>query len=292
MKKALSFLFILVMFTACGGITAAATPAPDEEVPQLTSVTFSNAVIDGSFSSDKNSYSLILDDPDVAPVIADYAPENLKVTAVYNYDETHHPTGITITAAKDNSMQYSTYFFSYANLNPYQVNDNNLLSSISCSYCELSPKINDNDTEYTLYVPSDLTTIELSVVAKDINAYCKYSGNITCAENQELSIPITVIASNGEQRQYKVNVSRLNKTVSQVKAEMADPDFKSIIDKEHFYEKDSFKFGISAAVIGLVLVIVFIKTAKRLTAKANDEEEEPFFDIELKSKPKDDSEEQ
>ncbi len=291
MKKALSFLFILVMFTACGGITAAAAPAPDEEVPQLTSVTFSNAVIDGSFSSDKNSYSLILDDPDVAPVIADYAPENLKVTAVYNYDETHHPTGITITAAKDNSMQYSTYFFSYANLNPYQVNDNNLLSSISCSYCELSPKINDNNTEYTLYVPSDLTTIELSVVAKDINAYCKYSGNITCAENQELSIPITVIASNGEQRQYKVNVSRLNKTVSQVKAEMADPDFKSIIDKEHFYEKDSFKFGISAAVIGLVLVIIFIKTAKRLTAKANDEEEEPFFDIELKSKPKDDSEE-
>ena len=61
---------------------------------------------------------------------------------------------------------------------------------------------------------------------------------------------------------------------------------------KHFYEKDSFKFGISAAVIGLVLVIIFIKTAKRLTAKANDEEEEPFFDIELKSKPKDDSEEQ
>lgn len=279
MKKVFAFIFALVILTASTHTLALASGGNAEEVPVLTSVTFKNAKIDGEFNGNTNSYSLILDDPDVSPIIASYEPEGLKVTAVYNYDETHHPTGITVTASRDNSIQYSTYFFSYSNLNTYQINSNNLISSISCDYCELSPQVNDKDTEYTLYVPSDLTTIELSVVAKDINAYCTYGGKISCTEGQELTIPITVTASNGEQRQYRVNVERLEKNIEQVKAEMADPDFKSLIDGEKIYQKNGFKVGVIAAIVGIILIVAFVKITKKITIKVSDDDETSFYQL-------------
>lgn len=277
-KKAIAPIIIFTAIIASNILPVYAADVPD--VPVLTSISFSNAEIDGKFSPETYSYYLNLDDSGVAPAIASYKPENLKVTAVYNYDETHHPTGITVTVSNYDSIQYSTYFFNYSNLDKYEINGNNLIRSISCENCELSPAINNEDTEYTLYIPSDMTEIKLSVVAQDINAYCSYGGTITCAQGQELSVPITVTASDGSQKQYKVNIVRLNKTISQVKEEMSKSDFKSLVDGEKFYQKNSFKVAIASSIGGIILIAILVAVTKRITVKISDNDELEFFEIE------------
>lgn len=279
-KKALVSVIVIIVITITNSAILYAADNNTPDVPVLTSISFSGAEVDGKFSSNTYSYSLILDSSKEVPVIASYKPENLKVNVVYDYDDTHHPTGIIVTVSNYDSIEYSTYFFSYANLDEYETNSNNLISSISCENCELYPAINNEDTEYTLYTPFDLTEIELSVVTQDINAYCTYGGKIACAQGQELSIPITVTASNGEQRQYKVNVVRLDKTVEEVKSEMSKENFTSLIDGKKFYQKKNFKVIIVASVSGIVLLSILIAITKKIAIKIYDADDVEFFEIE------------
>jgi hypothetical protein len=248
------------------------------DTPTLTSISFKNAQIEEEFSPVAYEYSLVLDDPEITPTLADYSISGkADIFVTYNTDETKHQTGIAVTLTYGNGSVI--YTFNYKNSAPYTISSNNLLSSVECDLGEVYPAINDKDTDYKLYVPSDLTQITLTAVTQEVTAVCEVPGTLTLNSSQEPTLSITVTASNGDTRVYNFKVKRLKKNTEEIKAEMEDPDFKSMVEGELFYQKPTFIISIISVLGGLILLILFIKIAKRLTVKVEDDEETEFFDI-------------
>ena len=245
--------------------------------PALSAIEFNNAVINEDFSQDVFEYTITLDDPTVTPTLKSYkinGSANIFIT--YEQDETRHQTGIIVTLEFDNGSVY--YTFRYSNPVSIEKSSNNLLADARCRLGEVYPKINDSDRNYRLYIPSDLTEINLSVAAQDTGATYDLPKSLKVSPDQEPTIMLDVFASNGEKRTYSFEVKRLNKNCSQVEKEMASPDFESLVKGEFFYQKPAFKIGITCAIAGILLIFVFIKIAKRLTIKVEDNDELNFFD--------------
>ena len=122
--------------------------------------------------------------------------------------------------------------------------------------------------------------MSLTAATKDTGAFCDIPKAIKLGVDQEPEIAITVTASDGSTRVYTFEIKRLGKTCEEVQKEMDSPDFNSLVENELFYQKPAFLIGAGCAVAGIVLILLFIKIAKRLTVKVEDEDEELFFSTE------------
>lgn len=282
MKKAkciLSMLLLLCvfLFPTSPSAFAESTTNPTQP-PMLTSISFKNAEIEGNFNPQIYDYTLRLVDSTVTPTLKSYKTnKNADVFVTYKTDETKHTTGIDVTLGYENGSVIYTFNFPFAQTE--NVNSNNLLSAVDCKYGEVYPEINENDTDYKLYIPSDLTQITLSAATQDVSAYCEVPGTITLNTDQEPTITLIVTASDGSTREYALKVKRLNKTCDEVKYEMAQPGFTSIVEGELYYQKPEFFIAVVSAVAGTAMLIIFIFTTKRLTRKVQDADEEEFFDM-------------
>ena len=250
MKRILPALLSLICLM-CGSIFANAAEAPIQNAPYLESISFSNADIDGGFKTGETYFTLTLQNPNQSAALQSYTVNgNANVIATYQYDNANHQTGITVTLEFDSGSVI--YTFTYSNAPEYSVNSNANLADISCEYGEVRPEINSEDTAYKLYVPSDLTEINITPVTQDINATAT-SMPVTLREGQETEIPITVTASDGTTKKYVFDITRVNKTTEEVKAEMAQPGYVSFVDGERFYEQPVFAVTVGA-VAGLSLI--------------------------------------
>jgi len=255
-------------------LTAMAQDAPAP--PMLQEISFKNAVTDETFSPYTYEYLLTLEDPSVPPTLASYKIDGkANIFVTYNLDEARHQTGITVTLAYDNGTVI--YTFRYKNAQVYQENDNNLLAAVECPLCEVYPALNDSDTSYKLYIPKDMTVLHLTAVTRDIGAYCDVPSEITLGKEQEPNLKVTVTASDGEKREYDFKIKRLEMTGDEVKALMESPDFVSLARGEQFYRNPVFYITLGSALAALLLFALFIRIAKRLTVKAQDEDEKEFF---------------
>ena len=72
-------------------------------------------------------------------------------------------------------------------------------------------------------------------------------------------------------------VKRINKTVSEVKAEMEQPDYASFVEGELFYQKPSFAIALGAVIGGLVAVAVIVTLIKRIAVNPYDSDEPEFY---------------
>ena len=140
----------------------------------------------------------------------------------------------------------------------------------------MRPEINSEDTAYKLYVPSDLTEINITPVTQDINATAT-SMPVTLREGQETEIPITVTASDGTTKKYVFDITRVNKTTEEVKAEMAQPGYVSFVDGERFYEQPVFAVTVGAVAGGLIVILIIAAIVKRVAANPYDEDEKEFY---------------
>jgi len=274
MKKiVISLIFALCLLIPLSAFAKGSTSA----APALTSITFKNAKINEEFSQDVYDYTITLDDPSVTPEVKSYSlsDEDVPVLITYDFDETRHQTALIVTLKYDNGSLF--YVFNYSNPKTYSVNSNNLLERVECNLGEVYPAINDSQTNYKLYIPSDLDVINLNAVTKDTGAYCAVPREIKLGEEKETEIPLTVTASDGSSRVYLFEVVRLNKTCKQVEKLMNSPDFNSLVEGELFWQKPSLYIGIACGIGGLLLIFLFIRIAKRLTVKLEDEDETSFF---------------
>lgn len=274
MKKTVHIIIILAL---CILLPVSAS-AKDKKAspPELTSISFNDAVINEKFKKDVFEYSITLDDASKTPTIESYTlSSDANIFITYELDEGKRQTGIIVTLEYENGS--SIYKFRYANANEKKVSANNLLAGLQCRLGEVYPKINDKDTAYKLYIPSDLTEINLTATTKDTGATCDVPKSIRLGIDQEPIISLTVTASNGETRAYSLAVRRLDKTSEEVQKEMDSPDFNSLVEGELFWQKPSFEVAVAAAIAALLLILIFIKIAKRLTIKVEDEDEESFF---------------
>lgn len=259
----------------CGSIFANAAEAPIQNAPFLENITFSNADIDGGFKMNETQFTLTLKNPNQSAALQSYSVNgNANVLATYLYDNTNRQTGITVT------LEFSSgsviYTFTYSNLPERSVNSNANLSSINCEYGEVRPEINSSDTAYKLYVPSDLTEINITPVTQDINATAT-SMPLTLREGQETEIPITVTASDGSTKKYTFDIVRVNKTVEEVKAEMERPGYVSFVEGERFYEQPIFAVTVGAVVGGIIVILIIAAIVKRVAANPYDTDEKEFY---------------
>ena len=271
-----ALLTALILLVTCTAVPAAA--ADNTELPCLTSISFKNAVIDQEFRSDNMTYTITLKDNSLSPTLESYTLKGeCELFIDYSYNEAKQQTGITAT------IEYPTgstiYTFTYSNPASYELNSNNFLAQLNCNYGELVPALNEDDTEYTLYIPQDLTSLSVYPVPQDTNAYCAQSPiDITLNEGQELDITIDCTASDGSVRQYLISINRVEKTVDEVKKEIEKNGAVSLIQGTRFYEKDEFFIILFSVVGGIIILVLLYKLTRRIMLNPYDPDEVPFFD--------------
>ena len=282
MKSRYSWL-LSALISAClilGGINAFAAEKTAQnpllsDAPYLESVSFSNAEIDGGFSKDKTSFTVTLGDPSVSPTLKSYKVSgNAKIFVNYAYDGMNRPVGIIVTLSFESGS--IIYTFNYSNAREYSASGNTNLAALTCEYGEVQPAINTEDTVYKLYIPSDLTSLDITPVTEDVNARCEpLSMEITAEQQPELSF--TVVASDGSTKQYKFKVKRVGKTLEEVKAEMAAEDFVSFVSIEKFYEKPLFIIIVCSVIGGILIIALLAAVTKRITINPVDKDEKSFY---------------
>ncbi len=246
-----------------------------EDIPSLEAISFKNAVVDGGFSSDVHEYSMTLEDNTKSPTLASYAVRGeADIFINYLYDNANHQEGIVAT------LQFETgsviYHFLYRNPAPYDINSNNRLSSVYCTYGVIMPAVNDSDTQYKLYIPSDLKQLKITSVTQDINAYCA-PVDLVLNSDQTPQITVSCVASNGEIRNYFLKIKRVDKTVEQVKAEMAQPGYTSFVDGTLLYQKPEFLVVISSCAAGIVILVLLWRITRKLIVNPYDKDEKSFY---------------
>lgn len=248
-----------------------------EEEPILTGISFKNAEISGEFNPDVHEYNLILNNNETPPTLKDYTISgNANIFITYTYDEINHQIGLTATLQYD--MGSAIYNFTYANPPKYERTKNNLLSAIYCTYGELSPALNNKDTVYKLYIPSDLTQLTITPVTEDIQAYCAPI-ELILAQDQTPKITFYSIASDGSKREYLLNIKRVDKTINQVKQEMMEPNFKSFVDGTRVYQRPEFLITVFAAGTGLLVLLILFRITRKIAINPYDRDEKPFYKI-------------
>ena len=274
MKNKFSLL-ILCAFVSVAVLSAGFTALALDEQPSLKSVSFENAEIQGGFSPDAFQYDVMLNDSSVSPVLKDYeisGDADLYVT--YNYDEANRQTGIIATL----QFEAGSLIYSFNYLNPVvaQPNSENRLADIYCPYTQLSPTLNDEDTSYKLYIPSDMTELKITPVAKDTGAYCP-ALTLTLDKTQEPEITLTCTASDLSTRNYVISIKRVDKTLEQVKAEMSKPGYTTFVEKTRVYEKPEFLLILGASAAGVLLIVLLFRITKRIAVSPYDSSEKPFY---------------
>lgn len=282
MKKVLSILFSVITALCCLSAAFSAFAAdsqnrflPLSDIPYLETISFSNAEIDGGFQKNKTQYTITLDDPEISPTLKGYYHEGeANVFVTYGYDALNHQNAIIVTLAfESGSVKYT---FNYSNVAEFTLSSNADLIGLSSEYGEVQPAINSTDTEYKLYIPRDLTQLDITPITQDINAHCDpLSLEINSSQIPELSF--TVTASDGTTKNYRFKVHRVDKTMAEVKKEKNNPAFISFVDGEMFYQKPIFAVIVGSAAAGILFIYIIIKIVKRVTVNVRDSEEKPFY---------------
>lgn len=248
---------------------------PLSNVPYLETISFTNAEIDGGFRKNKTMYTITLEDPSVSPTLSGYQVKgDPNVFVTYGYDGLNHQNAIIVTLSFENGSVI--YTFNYSNVAEFTLSSNANLADLASEYGEVQPAINDNDTEYKLYIPRDLTQLDITPVTQDINAHCDPL-SIEINSSQQPEISVTVLASDGTTKKYKFKVRRVDKTMEEVKAEKNNPAFISFVDGELFYQKPIFSVICISVAAGIFVLLIIAKIVKRVTVNAYDNNEKPFY---------------
>lgn len=281
MKKLFSLLFAFITAAGClfSSFSAFAEEenqfAPLSNVPYLETISFTNAEIDGGFRKNKTMYTITLEDPSVSPTLSGYQVKgDPNVFVTYGYDGLNHQNAIIVTLSFESGSVI--YTFNYSNVVEFTLSSNANLLDLACEYGEVQPAINDTDTEYKLYIPRDLTQLDITPVTQDINAHCDPL-SIEINSSQQPEISVTVLASDGTTKKYKFKVRRVEKTMEEVKAEKNNPAFISFVDGELFYQKPIFSVICISVAVGLFVLLIIAKIVKRVTVNAYDNHEKPFY---------------
>ena len=273
MRGKISFALILAIFCSIAFCTPISALAGNE--PSLVAISFKNAEIDGGFSEDKQEYTLTLADNTASPTLESYGVKgDAKIFINYVYDNTNHQTGLTATLQYDAGSKI--YNFTYTNPAEYVKNSNNSLSSIYTFYGHLEPKLNEDDTSYKLYIPSDLTELTITPVTSDINAYCA-PVELKLSPDQTPKISLTCTASDGSKKFYTLDIKRVDKTTQQVALEMQQPDYVSFVEGTRLFEKPEFAVVLLGVVMGIIVIILLFRITRRTTVNPYDKDEKPFY---------------
>ncbi|MGN1328409.1 MAG: hypothetical protein ACI4V4_01765 [Eubacterium sp.] len=273
MKKNIPLL--LAMIISLSTLLAAVPAFSAETVPTLKSISFENAEIDGTFSSDVTGYTVTLADNSKTPELKSYDIEgDGELLVTYSYDESGTQTGIVATLDFENGSMI--YTFAYSNPVTAPISSDNFLKDIYCNCGEISPAVNNEEQKYTLYIPKDLTELTITPVTSDTNATCPPL-KLSLTEEQTPEITLKCTASDGSERDYFVRIERVDKTTEQVKKEMSQEGYTTFVEETRVYENPEFLVAAVCVAIGLLVIIILRKVIIRIAANPYDKNEKPFY---------------
>lgn len=245
------------------------------DIPVLESISIENAEIEGGFSPDKYEYIITLEDNSVTPTLEDYEINgDAQLFISYKTDEVKHQTGMVAELKYPNGS--TIYTFNYGNAAPVSESSDNTLSDLYCPDCQLVPAINSDDTTYKLFIPSDMTELVITPVPSDPNAYSP-TLELRLNKTQEPVLSVMCTATDGSQREYRLKVKRADMTLEQVRHLSAQGQEISLSEGTRLYEQPYFIVTICAVFGGIVILFIMLKLTRRITAKAYDENEKPFY---------------
>lgn len=232
------------------------------QVPFLKAVEFTGAEIEGEFKSDIYEYTLNVTSYDELDLKSYTASDPLaKIKFNYISNKSGAKKGIIITVEKDGISR--DYKFYYDSMYTATKTSDATLSELFFNYAELSPEFKSDVYKYTLYLPSDLEVLTFEATTKDAEAVINTPTEIKLEKDQTTPITIMVTSSDGTQTaSYKLNIKRVDKTLEQVKKEMADPNYTTFVVKP-FYETATFYVIVLCSAFALALMIIIIISVKR-----------------------------
>ncbi len=274
MKRLFNAVLIFIMFVV--PFTAFAGDNEKIEAPTLEYVEFNNASIVGEFSPSLFEYRIMLDESGKTPTLAKYSiTQGANIIFTDSFSGT--AKGINIEVKKNNVS--SNYFFEYIYPDSLEVDrSNNYLKELGCELGEVYPALNQKDTSYSLYIPSDMTELKISAVAESVGAVCEVPGLIKLNSGQAPDIKVNVRAVDSSVRVYTFSIKRLDKTSQEILDELEDDDLFALVENEIFHKRPEFKIIVLSVVGGLLILAVFVSVLKRIAIRPNDDDEVDFFD--------------
>lgn len=249
-----------------------AAPQPETtqvEKPMLTDIAFSGAQLDSAFQKDVFEYQLTVSDHSTPIRPSSYKATDYNAMVQVNYLTNTSGDAIGLIVRVFNQAGANEYKFLFDSIQEIQKTPDASLLGLNFDFGELFPAFDANVFRYTLYLPSDLEVLNINAVASDENAKINTPSQITLNPDQPSPIAIKVVSSDGTNTAtYKLNIKRVDKTISQIKAEMEDPNFISFVEIP-FYRTAPFYIisGVSIFLAALALVLFF--TLRRKKALSN-----------------------
>ncbi len=233
MKKIFRYFIILVsLFTFITNVNAAgATISVNTSATQIivgnnvvVTVTISSSSALGSWeynlNYDKSIFSLV--SSDVGLHYAGVVQNNTTKSVSYRYTFKANKSGnalfyidastvfgfdesiFEVTNGKKNvkAITYSEYQAS--------LSSNNNLKDLQVEGYEISPVFNKDTLEYTVKVDEDVTKIDVTAIVEDNKAKVNGEGQLEVSQGNN-SFNIVVVAENGSEKTYKLNVEVIDK---------------------------------------------------------------------------------
>lgn len=255
------------------------------DAPTLQSIEFNDAEIDGKFVPTEFYYKINVKSDGETPTLKKYkVSKGSEIFVTYNQNEGMN--GINVEVKNDTLS--SNYFFEYKyNDIKAKLNSNSNLKELNCELGCVYPALNHEDTEYQLYIPSDMTELKFNAVPEDMGASCNVPQSVKMTIEQNPTFEASVIASDGTMKVYTFEVKRLGITSKELKKELKSNSYEDIIKSEVFHKSPRFKVLIYGIIGGIIVLVIAVMLLKRVAVKAQDEDETEFFDYSDESKEED-----
>lgn len=286
MRKSVKFIVCFVLLIALtmpfGALAKDSEQSKTVSAPTLQSIEFNDAEIDGEFAPTEFYYKINVKSDGETPTLKKYkVSKGSEIFVTYNQKEGMN--GINVEVKNDTLS--SNYFFEYKyNDVEAELNSNNNLKELNCELGCVYPALNNEDTAYQLYIPSDMTELKLSAVPEDMGASCNVPQSVKMTTEQSPTFDARVLSSDGTQKVYTFEVKRLGITTKELKKELKSNSYENIIKSEVFHKSPRFKVLIFGIIGGIIVLIIAVMLLKRVAVKAQDEDETEFFDYSDASK--------
>lgn len=278
--KCVLCFFILIVYSFSFCISAFAEDIVRSEEPtsnecKLSAVSFTNGSINEPFSKDRFEYTFTLENESVKPKLESYEITSGNLFVNYETDETGVDRGI-VAVVTDGTTE-SRYRFAYSNLTDIETNSDNSLESIEFNCAYLEDDIRKDLKQYKLYIPNDLTVLNIYPTAHDGNAVCSGPFEFVLDEKQQQPVIISVVASDKTVKEYKFKIHRVDLTQKEFQKCLLDGDFEKIVKSKPFLTGPPLYIAIISTVCGLIVVFACLFLAKKYLINTDKPDNASFF---------------
>lgn len=165
-----------------------------------------NGTTVNGFDRTKTSYSMTVENnitqADIQATLEDSTASIQGTGITYLVTSNTNTINIVVTAENGDIKTYTIDIIR-------KKSSNNNLAMLSSTEGTLSPAFEKNTTKYSMSVPYEITSLNLTTVVEDANATLEVEGNVDFQIGSNNTVTIAVKAEDGTTKTYQIQVTRL-----------------------------------------------------------------------------------